>query len=204
MRGLRAIALVAVSVLFGWTLATPAKAALIKKYTYTGNAFDEVSGVFTTDDRVTGYFLIDCGLAGGSGDCSDLPYAERRSSISIIDYSFSAGPFTLEPETSDLFDLEFSTDSNMLIDNWNISVGFVPNMTEFQEISTSKEQNSDFASFSNANDEIFNIGRIDFDPGTWTVETVSMPVPAPATPYLFPGALIVLLALSRRQRRSSL
>jgi hypothetical protein len=92
----------------------------------------------------------------------------------------------------------------MLIDNWNISVGFVPNMTEFQEISTSKEQNSDFASFSNTNDEIFNIGRIDFDPGTWTVETVSMPVPAPATPYLFPGALIVLLALSRRQRRSSL
>jgi hypothetical protein len=204
MRGIRAIALVAVSVLFGWTLATPAKAALIKKYTYTGNTFDQVEGVFTTSDRVTGWFVIDCGLFGGSGNCANIPYGEYRSSIGIIDYRFSAGPFTLEPETSDLFDLEFSTDSNMLIDNWNISVGYEPNIFETQDIMTSKVQGFDFASFSNTNEEIFNIGLLYSEPGTWTVETVSVPVPAPAMPYLFPGALVILIALSRRRRPSSL
>ena len=48
-------------------------------YVYRGNNFDDIQGepgIFSTNDRVTGRFTVDCSVAHMEGTCANLPFAD--------------------------------------------------------------------------------------------------------------------------------
>ena len=97
-----------------------AQAAPLKTYTYTGHPFELASSPFTTSDLISGFFTVDCGLAGGGGDCSSLTFGVYNAAV--IDFSFSAGPLTIGSGGLPALgtDLSFSTSGDMNISSWAV------------------------------------------------------------------------------------
>lgn len=98
-------------------------------YVYRGNNFVELQGepgIFSTKDRVTGQFTLDCSAAHIEGTCANLPFDNyfTLGAVELEPLSFSAGPAELPTadgnvEISAFF---FSTDSNGHIVDWNIDL----------------------------------------------------------------------------------
>jgi len=105
--------------------------AEFQTYDYRGNNFvllEGENGVFTTKDRVTGRFTVDCSVAHVEGTCANLPWdhyfllgAVRFESIYL-----TAGPATLPTDDgyADVNRFRFSTDSNGQIVHWDIDLSF--------------------------------------------------------------------------------
>jgi hypothetical protein len=98
-------------------------------YSYTGNNFTQfagVEGVFTTSDRVTASFAINCALAHAAGDCRNLPYQNYYESGAVeqTSLSFSAGPARLPTAGGDVNveRFSFSTDSSGRILEWDLDL----------------------------------------------------------------------------------
>ena len=99
-------------------------------YVYRGNNFEHVGGepgVFTTKDRVTGHFAVDCSIAHPEGTCANLPYDNYFwiGAVRLDTVKFSAGPATLPNADGHAVvnAFWFSTDANGQIVDWNIDLG---------------------------------------------------------------------------------
>lgn len=108
-----------------------AAAADSSTYVYRGNNFEQVDGepgVFTTKDRVTGYFTVDCGIAHPEGNCADLPYDNYfwMGAVALESVELSAGPASLPTEDgyADVNAFWFSTDADGQIVHWDIDLTF--------------------------------------------------------------------------------
>jgi hypothetical protein len=100
-------------------------------YVYRGNNFEELQGepgVFSTKDRVTGRFTIDCSIAHPEGTCVNLPYENYflLGAIRLESMNFSAGPASLPTVDghADINAFSLSTDSSGQIVDWEIDLSF--------------------------------------------------------------------------------
>ena len=123
------ILICACSVLCMSTVLVGAANADSVTYVYRGNNFVQIDGdptIFSTKDRVTGRFTIDCSIAHPEGTCANLPFDNYLAlgAVRFESLSFSAGPATL-PTAEGLADINmfyFSTDANGQILDWNIDL----------------------------------------------------------------------------------
>jgi Spondin_N len=98
-------------------------------YSYEGNNFDLIefqSDLFTTDDRVTASFRLDCAAAHQAATCQNLPYDDYYllGAITLEPMDFSAGPAALPTAEGD-FEVArflFSTDAQGRIVDWDIDL----------------------------------------------------------------------------------
>jgi hypothetical protein len=96
-------------------------------YTYLGNNFEEVDGlIFTTNDRVTAQFTIDCAVAHSAGNCANLPYDNylQLGAVELEPLSFLAGPAGLPTSDGEveIAQFSFSTDSIGRIVDWDMDL----------------------------------------------------------------------------------
>jgi len=112
-------------------LFVTAAAADSSTYVYRGNSFEELEGepgVFSTKDRVTGHFTVNCRIAHPEGTCANLPYDNYFwiGAVRLESMEFSAGPATLPTAdgNADVNAFWFSTDSSGRIVHWNIDLTF--------------------------------------------------------------------------------
>jgi hypothetical protein len=106
-----------------------AAAADTATYVYRGNTFEELDGepgVFSTKDRVTGHFTVDCSIAHPEGTCANLPYDNYfwTGAVALESVELSAGPASLPTVDghADVGAFWFSTDENGQIVNWDIDL----------------------------------------------------------------------------------
>ena len=119
----------ACSALWLTMLCVGAASADSANYVYRGNNFDDIQGepgIFSTNDRVTGRFTVDCSVAHMEGTCANLPFADYFA-LGAVDFesiNFSAGPATLPTAEgfADITAFHFSTDSNGQIVDWDIDL----------------------------------------------------------------------------------
>ena len=111
------------------TLCANAAGAESVTYDYRGNNFVELQGepgIFSTNDRVTGRFTLDCGAAHIEGTCANLPYENyfALGAVELGSLSFSAGPATLPTDGGDveIHAFYFSTDASGQIFDWDIDL----------------------------------------------------------------------------------
>ena len=209
MRNFLAIGLAGVLILLFFTWVFPARAAIFK-YSYAGNAFDEiVSGdLFTTMDRITGHLIVDCGLipeGEGGGKCSGLTGFPYRYRDAVIDFSFSAGPVTVSSadEDASFEEILFSTSRDSDIISWSVAVRNSLDAPSDGRIYT------DYSSLSPLDQATFvdgltppivdiDIARTENAPGTWTTKVV----PIPAAIYMLASGLAVLVVWKWRRTHS--
>jgi len=105
--------------------------ALSVNYSYEGNNFVEITGEpdkFSTDDRVTAKFNIDCTVAHGAGDCVNLPFDNYfdLGAVLLEPNSFSAGPASLPASDGSVVisRFSFSTDAMANIVDWDMDLVF--------------------------------------------------------------------------------
>ena len=98
-------------------------------YSYEGNNFVEVEGdpeLFSTSDRVSASFTVDCAAAHPEGDCRNLPYQDyfERGAVDTATLIFSAGPVTLPTPNGgiNVNRFLFSTDDNAQIIDWDMDL----------------------------------------------------------------------------------
>jgi hypothetical protein len=98
-------------------------------YVYRGNHFDQFEGtlgVFSSADRVTANFTIDCSAAHTEGDCRNLPYDDyiELGAIDPESIQLLAGPAMLPtPDGSVIISrFTFSTDADANIKDWDIEL----------------------------------------------------------------------------------
>jgi hypothetical protein len=168
--------------------ATKAQAALVA-YTYTGNTFNTISGTgVTTSDFLSGTITVDCGVLGGTGDCSSLPFADYISAVT--NFSFSGAGVTVDDSTSYLLVGMFSTDATGIIIDWNIqSYNYVPSFLTISGPSC--------YTFYDSCDELTTLDGAGYtfdDPGPWSASAV----PIPGALSLFVSALIGLGLVTTR------
>jgi hypothetical protein len=103
--------------------------ALSLTYIYRGNNFVELQGdtsIFSTNDRVTAQFTIDCAAAHSAGNCSNLPYDNyvELGAVKLEPHSFSAGPASLPTSAGnvEITRFSFSTDSRARIVYWDMDL----------------------------------------------------------------------------------
>lgn len=162
-------------------------------YTYTGNTYTDVSGVFTTSDRVTGYFE------------TAAPLTPNTTYLSLDDTAFN---FSNGYQSLNLLDTTVGfylvTDNTGNITQWLIdaidSNDYLNSATTYSLIQTDKGgpylAADDFATHDPAT---VSYAETYQDPGTWTVTTT----PEPSSLLLLStGALTAVGTLRRRLRRA--
>ena len=198
-RAIVTLALFAMMTAFG---ASKAHAVLLT-YSYTGPTLTFAAAPFTTSDRITGSFTIDCGALGGGGDCSSLPNSNYASAVTS--WSFTADGFTLDsssnPPGSTAIFAQFSTDSNANIIVWQITATTTPLNLIFEldmNVVSGLPANScgicDIINYRDISSGLFGGGFVEGSVGTWTVSEASIPEPSTlANALLSLAALLFLL-----------
>lgn len=212
MKNVSAIISIVVLILFDVASVGPTNAAILK-YSYIGNQFTDIrfGDLFTTKDRVTGYYIIDCGLipgGEGGGTCSNLSPTGPGYRGQVIEFSVSAGPVTIssadEGSFVDTFSIETSSDSNII--SWGILAGSRSADYPAQDTKQFLIETSSGRDFVDAlfimddpeNPEFNQAVNMDM-PGTWTTQVV----PIPAAIYMLASGLAVLAVPYWRRRRSA-
>ena len=126
-------------------------------YEYTGNPFTDVSGIYTTSDRVTGMLTLAHPLAANMS----LDF------ITPISFTFTDGHITLGNGFSDPFPLiKLGTGPTGAINAWNIQLTRLSGVTE-GEIDTLNT--GDHGEFVGIFPEDVGNGSNSGLPGTWTL-----------------------------------
>src|SRR5579872_6839864 len=95
------------------------------QYSYTGNAFTNATGVYSTADSISGFFTLDSTLGSNFSFQTIIPKT----------FSFTDQHQVLTDSTPSLVtDFEVSTDAAGIINQWSIIIetnGGAPPLTEF-------------------------------------------------------------------------
>jgi len=167
-------------------IPAPSLMAGVATYTYTGNDFELVFGVYTTSDFVTGYFTV----------ASVLPanLVMSPNNISPTAYSFTDGVQTFSsaaPPTNITFSI--GTDGSGNIDSWDVNLGSGPPLND--TVST-ESSSSDVGEMDNLD----SFGETIGDPGGWTETSAS--TPEPASLGLIGMGAVALGLVRRRAKRA--
>jgi len=112
----------------GCLLSIPVSAISLS-YVYRGNHFDQFEGnpgVFSSADRVTVNFTINCRVAHTEGDCRNLPYDDyfELGAINPESIQLLAGPAMLPTHDGSVIisRFTFSTNATANIEDWDIEL----------------------------------------------------------------------------------
>ena len=182
-----------------FVLLTTASSWADTVYTYTGNPYNAVAGVFNSSERITGSFATADPLAPNT----------TYNSLSYTNWSFSNGYQTfnqLDPSLG----FTLITDSSGNIGQWIIFAddpqNFHNSLSTYSVILYDRFGPSlsslDFANYDPQPDPNFqneSYGETDYHPGNWTVTTT----PEPSSLLLLTtGSLSVLGTVRRRRFRA--
>lgn len=170
-------------------LGSASQASASETLTYTGASFQDVHGLYTADDYVSGFVVV----ADPLGTTSPL------HSVTVSSFSFSDGVQTLTEAntTPGLNDFEFATDGLGNITSWNVALRGTQTSID--------THNKPFVVFDSGSTDNFqhNYGSVG-TPGTWAIENSAPAVPEPSVWALllsgFAGLGLVLR--SRRTNQS--
>jgi len=88
-----------------------------RDYFYTGTNFSVVSGNrFSVANNLTGVIRLNCGLAGGTGDCLSLPSADYKAAVTFCTFTASGSPaltITCDNDLSSQFVLQTDADGKV-------------------------------------------------------------------------------------------
>ena len=188
-------------------------------YTYTGNNFDTVTGVYSTSDSVSGSFTV-ASIFPADMDTVDI-------SQQVLSYSFTDGVNSLNESNSEFctgfaYGIWVGTDSNGNLNEWSVSictpVSTVPNPVELiMSLNAGDQLIADAGGSSTcigmdgdacdefAPDDNTDSGAIQEQPGTWAQsgEAEASPVPALNTRMAFLVAILLgltgLVSVCRRK-----
>lgn len=139
-------------------------------YVYRGNNFEEVDGipgVFSTKDRVTGHFSVDCSIAHPEGTCANLPYDNYfwMGAVALDSVQLSAGPASLPTDDghADVYAFWFSTDASGQIVHWDIDLS-LPDPSGFINVDT---DNKPWGGAIDSAAALGGGGNVYDNPGTW-------------------------------------
>ena len=134
-------------------------------YTYNGTPFTNVSGPFTTSDKVTGFVELMSALGPNLGP--------GLTSVTPLAFSFSDGVQTIDSSNSTSVDVRFTTNSTGAITGW---------LLEFFSSTGRIETANTIVGLDLGQLAPFNtgaIGSVQFpgglNPGTWSATTTSVP-----------------------------
>lgn len=171
-----------------------AAAAVTLRYDYTGNVF-ETAWPPLEGAHVAGRITLDC---SGLDDCRNISLSGVGR---VVDFSFSAGPFTLDRTNGEIYPpfhkLFVRTDDDARIVAWDIAAGEVDaslGIITRQSIVTHD---------SVVGNLLF--GSVGWMPGTWSPPVVvPAPVPAPLPAAMLAAGLALLLRPWRWRHRQGL
>jgi hypothetical protein len=148
-------------------------------YTYAGNDFTTVTGVYSILDKVTGTFDLSSPLPANLANCTPFCTLTDESAL-LVSYTLSDGVQTIIGPPPSSF--AFETDAGGQITDWSVAAeesgGVIVTFSVRGETASDSGSVPDFAFASNQ-----------LNPGFWTGPTVS-PVPEPATvSMMFSGLL---------------
>ena len=180
-----------VAVLLAGVFVASAKADTF--YTYVGDKFTNVTGVYSQGDQVTGSFVLSSSYVYPNQGAGIYPVANF-----VTSYSFTDGHQTLTQSNSTaVIDVGFNPDGTPIVPTNGVGVNsdwFVQIFTPTSEISTESVNHGDYQTYAlsgNSSAEILssNGNLYPGGPGTWTLH-----VPEGGTTALFLLAGLTLLA----------
>jgi hypothetical protein len=174
----------------------------LQRYEYTGADFNVVSGSrFSASDSVTASFTLDCALAGGTGDCRSLPFADYAAAVVNCTFKASGTPdlFITCADAEPGYFLRFQTNAaGQLTGSYNMAF-------------ESSLEGGNGARITTNNTGGFTVarpgaeGRVDYTAGVWAA-TPHLPAPVPTLSPVALGGLAILVGAAgvrtlRRSRR---
>ena len=181
-------------------VAAPTAAISQTTYTYTGNPFDTFVGTDYNGQSVSGSFVLDTPLG-----------PNFSGSVTPVSFSFSGGVTTITQANATSGGFTFTTDGNGQITTWSVGAGlFQPSPPivgsleytigtafdgggfDFDSATTQECTTVDFAGFCTTS-SLLARGRVNNNPGTWSVTTVANAQPVPGLSLL--GLLMAGLGL---------
>ena len=141
-----------------------------RDYFYTGTNFSVVSGNrFSAADSVTGVFRLDCGLAGGSGDCLSLPSSNYAAAVTFCSFTASGSPdlaITCDNDLSREFTLQTNTEGQ-IVGPYNVALE-----SSLEGGNGARIEMNDTGGATVASDGASGgVGSVTYSPGTWFLGT---------------------------------
>jgi|GEM_PF-1858565 len=142
----------------------------LRDYYYTGTNFSVVSGGrFSASNSVTGVFRLDCGLAGGSGDCLSLPNSDYAAAVTFCSFTASGSPdlaITCDNDLSSEFTLQTNADGQ-ITGSYNLALE-----SSLEGGNGARIEMSDTGGATVARSGASGgVGSVTYSPGTWFLGT---------------------------------
>lgn len=168
--------------------SSPANAQVV--YTYTGNDFQSVFAQgYTTSDKITGTLTLSSALPDSLTTLTD-------ETALVTAFSFSDGVMSFDSgccESGNQTIFEFMTDASGAITGWVVTLETNDNHTG--DLTTE----GGATSFDQSLVDGVKGGRNDDEPGVWALQTMTSPVPEPASWMMLLMGFAGLAVWFRRQ-----
>lgn len=163
-------------------------------YSFTGKPFTSATGVFTTSDYISGFFIVN----------NPLVSTTLGTLFTPLSYSFTAGPLTLTNNNSTPF-FTMQTSATGQIEQWYIELTVPSSSNSIRTLSYTTGYTENLTYYQPPNSSVslglyqsFN-GSI---PGTWVITTIEVPEPTSALILASGTALTAFLRKRMNKQRS--